>query len=167
MECRTLDIPVRGHGRYGAWRRLYLRRFVGRLVQIGFLSAADEPEPHPHGVEYNDDDRECEDYREDPVHRCVRDYLCGLIDGLGPGVDFAGVVCLNGLGPLLEEADPGVRGEDLVPARRERHDGVPRERHQRHPDVLQLAHLYEDWWRPLEPRRPGAGWRCRRAGRAG
>src|ERR687893_3080612 len=115
MERRTLDIPVRGHGRYGAWRRLYLRRFVGRLVQIGLLPAEDKPEPHPRGVEYNDDDRECEDDREYPVHRCVGDYLSGLFDGLGPGVDFAGVVCFYGLGPLLEEADPGVGVEDLVP----------------------------------------------------
>src|SRR5918997_4521222 len=105
-----------------------VRLLVGGLVQVGLLPAADEAEPDARGVGYDDDDREREDYREHPVHRRVRDYLRGLFYGLGPCVDLAGVVRVYRLGPLLEEADPGVGREDLVPARRQSYDGVPRER---------------------------------------
>src|SRR5215217_5507184 len=144
MARKTLAISVRHHGGYGARRHLYGRRFVGCLVQLGLLPAPDQAEPDAGSVDYDDYDREREDYGEYPVDGRVRDYLLGLADCGGSGVDLAGVVRVHGGAPLGEEADLGIGREDLVPARRERHHGVPSKGHKRHPDVLQLAHLYED-----------------------
>src|SRR5215217_7385680 len=144
MARKTLAISVRHHGGYGARRHLYGRRFVGCLVQLGLLPAPDQAEPDAGSVGYDDYDREREDYGEYPVDGRVRDYLLGLADCGGSGVDLAGVVRVYGGAPLGEEADLGIGREDLVPARRERHHGVPSKGHKRHPNVLQLAHLYKD-----------------------
>ena len=42
---------------------------------------------------------------------------------------------------VREEAEPRQGREDLLPARRHRHDDQPREREHRHPRVARLAHL--------------------------
>src|SRR5919199_1049390 len=139
-----LDIPVGLHRSHGTRSRLYRRGLVGSLVQVGLLPAANKAKPDTGGVGYDDDDREREDYREYPVYRRVRDYLRGLAGGLGPGVDLASVVRVYSGASLGEEADLGIGREDLIPARRERHDSIPRQGHERHPDVLQLTQLYQD-----------------------
>src|SRR5829696_613184 len=121
----------------------------GSLHHLRLLATADDAEPHADGVRDHDDDREREDDGEHPVHRRVNQDLTRVIDARGAErghgvVQLASLYRLLGGGSLGEEADGRVGGEDLLPARRERHGRVPREREGRHPGVLQLAHFYED-----------------------
>src|ERR687896_94800 len=123
--------------------------FVGRFTQFWLLAPADDSEPNAGGVRDHDDDREREDDGEHPVYRRVNQDLTRVFYARGSQcghgvVQLAGLYRLGGCGPLGEEADRRVGGEDLLPAGRKRHRRVPREREGSHPSVLQLAHLYED-----------------------
>src|SRR5918993_846184 len=121
----------------------------GSLSHLRLLSAADDSEPHAGGVRYHDDDHDREQDGEHPIYRRIHQDLTRVIDARGAQCGH-GVVQLAGLNgllsrcPLGEEADGRVGGEDLLPARRECHGRVPREREGRHPGVAKLAHLYED-----------------------
>src|SRR5829696_6315034 len=121
-----------------------VRLLPGRLAQLGFLRAPDEAEPHAGGVGYDDDDHEREDYGEYAVYRGVDDDLLDVRLGLGVAEELVVSGRLDGGGPLGEEAEQGVGGEDLLVAGRERHRGVPRQRQRSHPGVPQLAHLDQD-----------------------
>src|SRR5918995_3786371 len=129
--------------------RVEVRFLPGSLGHLRLLATADDAEPHAGGVRDHDDDRECKDDGEHPVHRRIHQdltrvfYARGTERGHGV-VQLAGLYGLGGCGPLGEEADGWVGGENLLPTRRERHRRVPGEGQPRNPGVLQLAHLYED-----------------------
>src|SRR5918995_2579450 len=127
--------------------RVQVRLLPGDLAQLRLLRAPDQAEPHAGRIQDHHYDSEREDDGKDAVHRRVGDDLLHVRLVRGVAVELVVVGCFDSRAPLGEEADQRVGGEDLVPARRERNGGVPRERQRRHPRVPQLAHL-DQYGRP-------------------